>query len=116
MLPKCSGFNPKGPYLSLEKEKKNFCVVFTYSVRRARDIGKFHVAVVQRRLRNVRKKRDRRAKLSFCYLNQRVFLPLSLLSLSSLLNLGPVVVIQEFGYHGNLTSHFSLLTKIIAVS
>ena len=100
MLPKCSGFNPKGPYLSLEKEKKNFCVVFTYSVR----------------LRNVRKKRDARAKLSFCYLNLRVFLPLSLLSLSSLLNLGPVVVIQEFGYHGNLTSHFSLLTKLIAVS
>ena len=66
MLPKCSGFNPKGLYLSLEKEKKTFCVVFTYSVRRAREIGKFHVAVVQRRLRNVRKKRDARAKLSFC--------------------------------------------------
>ena len=37
--------NPKGsPYLSLEKEKENFCVVFTYSINRAREIRKFHVA------------------------------------------------------------------------
>ena len=55
MLAKFSGFNPKGPYLSLEKEKETFCVVFTYSIRRAREIRKFHVAVVQRRLRNVQK-------------------------------------------------------------
>ena len=53
MLAKFSGFNPKGPYLSLEKE--TFCVVFTNSVKRAREIRKFHVAVVQRRLRNVQK-------------------------------------------------------------
>ena len=62
MLVKFSGFNPKGPYLSLEKEKKTFCVVFTYSIERAREIRKFHVAVVQRRLRNVQKKHDARAK------------------------------------------------------
>ena len=30
------GLNLKGPYLSLEKEKENFCVVFTYSIKRAR--------------------------------------------------------------------------------
>ena len=42
-------------YLSLEKEKENFCVVFTYSMKRARKIGKFHEAVVQQRLRNVQK-------------------------------------------------------------
>ena len=47
-----------------EKEKETFCVVFTYSVKRAREIRKFHVAVVQRR--NVQKKRDAHAKLLFC--------------------------------------------------
>ena len=36
MLAKFSGLNLKGPYLSLEKEKENLCVVFQ----------KFHVAVV----------------------------------------------------------------------
>ena len=29
MLAELSGLNPKGPYLSLEKE--NFCFVFTFS-------------------------------------------------------------------------------------
>ena len=49
-----------GPYLSLstvslENERDNFCVVFTYSIKRARKISlrKFHVVVVQRRQRNV---------------------------------------------------------------
>ena len=32
MLAKFSGLNPKGPYLSLEKENETFCVLFTYSV------------------------------------------------------------------------------------
>ena len=40
-------------YLSLEKESNYFCVVFTYSVKRAREIGKFQVVVVQRLQRNV---------------------------------------------------------------
>jgi len=68
MLGKFSGFNPNGTYKSLEKEKEKetFCVVFTYSLNRAREIRKFHVAVVQRRLRNVQKKLDARAKLLFC--------------------------------------------------
>ena len=47
------GLNPKGPYLSLEEEKDNFCVVFTYSIKQACEIRKFHVAGVQRRQRNV---------------------------------------------------------------
>ena len=46
-----------GPYLSLSKLRKkksdNFCVLFTYSITRAREIRTFHVAVVQRRQRNV---------------------------------------------------------------
>ena len=31
--------------VSLEKEKDNFCVVFTYSIMWAREIRKSHVAV-----------------------------------------------------------------------
>ena len=65
MLAKFSGLNPKGLCLILEKEKETFCVAFTYSVKRACEIRKFHVAVVQRRLRNVEKERDARAKLLF---------------------------------------------------
>ena len=38
-----------------KKEKENFCVLFTYSTKRAGEIRTFHVAVVQRRLRNVQK-------------------------------------------------------------
>ena len=65
MLAKFSRFNAKGRYVSLEKEKETFCVVFAYSVKRAREIRRFHVSVVQRLLRNVQKKRDARAKLLF---------------------------------------------------
>ena len=41
-LAKFSGLNPKGPYLSSEKENENFCVVFTDSMKWAREISKFH--------------------------------------------------------------------------
>ena len=59
MWAKFSGLNPKGPYVSLEKEKENFCVVLTYSIKRAHEIRKFHVAVVQqRRAKKCTKKRD----------------------------------------------------------
>ena len=44
MLAKFSGLNPKGPYLSFEKEKENFCVVPTYSMKRANEIRIFYVA------------------------------------------------------------------------
>ena len=40
-------------HLSLEKEIDNFFVVFTCSIKRAREIRKFNVTVVQRRQRNV---------------------------------------------------------------
>ena len=53
MLAKLSGFNPKGPYVSLEKEKQN--LLCCARIKRAREISKFHVAVVQQRLRNVQK-------------------------------------------------------------
>ena len=38
MLGKFSWLNPKGSYVSLEKEKQNFCVVRTYSIKRAREM------------------------------------------------------------------------------
>ena len=90
MLAKFSGLNPKGPYLSLEKEKENFCVVLTYSIKRAREIRKFHVAVVQQRLRNVQK--------SVMHVHVHV-----------LLQKLPIVVIQKICHHGNVTSHLSSL-------
>ena len=31
-------------YISLENERDNFCVVLTYSMKRAREIRKFHVS------------------------------------------------------------------------
>ena len=54
------------------------------------------------------KKRDAGAKLLFCYLNLLLFLPFSLPSALSLLKV-PIVGIQIFCYHGNITSHFSSL-------
>ena len=34
-MAKFSGLNPKGPYLTLEKEKENFCVILIDSIKRA---------------------------------------------------------------------------------
>ena len=67
MLAKFSGFDPKGPHLSLEKE--TFCVVFTYFLKRAREIRRFHVPVVQRRLRTVQEKYVQ----SCCFLSGPLF-------------------------------------------
>ena len=48
----------------------------------------------------------------FTDINLLLFLPFSLPSPSLLPKL-PFVVIQKFCYHGNVTSHFSLLTDNI---
>ena len=53
MLARFLALNSKGPYLCLEKKKKIFALCF---VKRVRESRKFHVAVVQRRLRNVQKR------------------------------------------------------------
>ena len=54
---------------------------------------------------------------SCCFANLKLsffFLLFLLLSPLLLLNLGPIVVIQKFSYHGDLTSHFSsLLPKLL---
>ena len=74
MLAKFSGLNPKGPYVSLGKEKQNFCVVLSYYIKRAREIRKFHVAVVQQRLRNVKNAWMQVQRSFFCQSKPIVFL------------------------------------------
>ena len=91
-------------------EKENFCIVFTYSIKRAREIGKFNVAVVQRRLRNVQKSVMHVQNCCCANINLLLFLLFSLPSPSSLIKL-PIVVIQKFCCHGNVTSHLSSLQK-----
>ena len=104
--------NTKRPYLILEKE--SFCAAFTYSIERAGEIRKFHVAVLQRRLRSVQKRRAARTRLLFCLSKPLAFLLFLLLSPSSLLEF-PIVVIQKVCYHGNVMSQFSLLLLILGV-
>ena len=68
------GLYPKGPYLSLEKEKENFFVVFTYSIKRAREIRYFHIVVVQWRQRIVQKNVALMQTCCFANLNLLFFL------------------------------------------
>ena len=98
------GLNRIGPYLSLQKE--NF--MLTYFVKGVRKIRKFHVAVIQRRLRTYKKKkRDARAELLFCWCKPVTFFPF-LFAVAGVVKL-PIVVIQKFCHHGNVTSYFSSL-------
>ena len=83
--------------------------MFNHFIKRASEIRKFHVAVVQRRLRNIQK--SKMHVQSCCFANPIAFFPFSLPSPSFLLKL-PIVVIQKFCYHGNMTSHFSSLLKV----
>ena len=69
----CRGLNPKGPYLSLEKEKQNHCAVLTNSIKRAREIRKFQVADLQRRLRNVQKSVMHVQSCCFAHINRLFF-------------------------------------------
>ena len=73
MLAKFSGLNPKRQYLSFEKEKENFGVVLTYSIKWASEIRKFHVAVMQQRLKNVQKSVMHVQSCSFANLNLLLF-------------------------------------------
>ena len=107
MLAKFSGLNPKGPYLRFGK-KIHFCVVFTDSINRAREIRKFHVAVRQQRLQNVQKGVMHVQSCSFANLNLLLF-AVRLCRCKKL----PVVVIHKFCYHGNVTSHFSSLLRAV---
>ena len=55
------------------RRRKRFCAVFTYFIKRSREIRKFHVAVVQRRLRNVQKSVIVVEICCFAYLNLLLF-------------------------------------------
>ena len=107
MLAKFSGLNPKGPYLRFRK-KIHFCVVFTDSINRAREIRKFHVAVRQQRLQNVQKGVMHVQSCSFANLNLLLF-AVRRRRCKEL----PVVVIHKFCCHGNVTSHFSSLLRAV---
>ena len=76
--------------------------MFTYSIKQAREIRKVHVVVVQRSPRTVQKSIMHMQSCCFAYLNLCLFCcsPLSLQKL-------PIVVIQKFYYHGNMTSQFT---------
>ena len=112
MLVTFSGLNPKGPCLSLEKGKETSCVVFNYSVKWAREMRKFHVAVVQRWLTNVHEGAMHVQSVvvlliwSYCFFCRsrcrRRHCCLSSLLLYS----------KKFCYHGNMMSHFPCLLNI----
>ena len=110
MLAKFSGLNQKWPYVSLEKEKQNFCVVLTYSIRWAREIRQFHVAVVQQRQRNILKSVMHVERCFFANLNLLCFFLFAVL-LQKLV----IVAIQKFCYHGNMMSHFSFLLQVALI-
>ena len=79
--------------MSLEKL---FCVVFTYSVKRTREIREFHVAVLQRWLKNVQKSVMQVRSFSFTNINVLLFLPFSFpLASPSLMSKLPFVVIKK---------------------
>ena len=76
--------------------------MFTYSINQAHEIRKVHVVVVQQRLRNEQKSIMHMQSCCFACLNLCLFC----CSPSSLQNL-PIVVIQKFYYHGNMTPQFT---------
>ena len=55
MLAKFPGVESERPLSKWRKRKRTFFVLFTYSIKRTREIRKFYVTVVQHRLRNVQK-------------------------------------------------------------
>ena len=86
------------------KRKRNFLRCAHLLNKAAREIRKFHVAVVQQRLRNVQKSV---MHVQSCFFGQSK--PVSFYcSPSPSLKL-PMVVIKKFWYHSNVTSHFTSL-------
>ena len=78
MLAKFSGLNLKGPYLSLEKEKRNFlCFVHLLRKAGARENRKFHVVVVRGWLKNMQKSVVHVLSCCFTNINLLLFLPFS---------------------------------------
>ena len=108
ILVKFSGVKSKRTVSQLRRRKGNYCVVFTNSIKQARQIRKFHVPVVHQWLGN-NKKVCCTCKVVVSH-NKPIALLLFSFLLRSLLEL-PVVAIQKFCYHGNVTSYFSSLVS-----
>ena len=90
------------------EEERGETAVFAGYVKWASEIRKFHVAVVQRWLRNVQKSVMHVQSCCFTNINLLPFLPFSLPSASLLPKL-PFEAIQTFCHHCNVASHFSSL-------
>ena len=121
-------------YLSLEKESTNFCFVFNFSIKRAREISQFHVVVMQQRQRY----KTAWCKVVVCQYKQIIFLPFSLPLLSVLLSsrnsstrvtwchtsplycalmVGMAIVLFLIGFHWQYCSrgkHYKLSTILFA--
>ena len=114
MLAKFSGVESERTVSKFRKEKENFCVVLTNSIKWARKIRKFHVSVVQRQLqKSVMHVQSCSFATIQCIPIINLFLSFSLPWQSSLQRELPIVVIQKICYRGNVTSHFSSLLDIL---
>ena len=89
--------------LSKVWRKIHFCVVFTDSLYRTCEIRRFHVAVAQQRLRVMHMQ-----SCSFANLNLLLF-AVRRRRCKKL----PIVVIDKFCYHGNVTSYLSTLLRAV---
>ena len=92
-LAKFSGLNSKGPYLSLEKEKRNFLCFVHLLCKAGASKQEVSCRSRARMAKKCTKKRGARAKLLFYY-----YVNLLLFCHSPSL-LFPFVVIQKFCYH-----------------
>ena len=97
VLLKYSGVESERTASRFRRKKRKICAVFSYFIKRACEIRKEMKRNVQKTAMHLQ---------SCCF----AFYPFSLLLPSSLLKL-PIVVIQNFCYHGYVTSHFSLLPE-----
>ena len=108
MLAKLSGVKSERTVSKFRKRKREFL----HCVRLLRIAGAWNREVSRRSpamtAKKRTKKRDARAQLLFCWCKSVAFFLFSLPSPASLLKL-PIVVIQKFCYHGNVTSRFSSL-------
>ena len=91
--------------LSPPNLKGNFCVVFTYSIKRACEIRKFHVAAVQLWQRNVQ---NSVMHVQFCcFVNKNLLLFCRSPSIAVVV-VG-FVLIQKYCSNGDMTSYLSSL-------
>ena len=102
----------EGLYQSSRKEKESCCPVFPSSTKR--EIRHFHVVVVQRRLRNVQKSVMHVQSCCSANLNLLLFLPLSLLSPSSLLKLA--VFLCRTGFFSTSVSSSCLRVILVLIA